>query len=526
MDRGSTTFACTGAAALASGVAVLCVLAGCAAFRPEGSGGWSAERREAELIRARALSDGVAGASNKGPAGDPASIQTEIATAEPLPRTLDLTSALDLASRHNRSMKIAGASVDAAAGGVAVARSALLPSTQIRGGYIWYSDEQTNTVEFEGEDPGFIPTVTVREQDFATVSAAMRLALDFSGELRHGLQAAQAGYRAEQARAWATRLEEETSVLAAYFGLLEAERLRQVAVHTVRLHEQQLRDATSKFDQGRLTRNEVLVVDVALAGTRQIVLQLENAIQNARRRLNRATGLPVAAPTDARDVSGRPDLPDVETAVASAREANPLVASMLEEVQAADERLTAARRSRFPRVSGTAGYEATTAQVLDPNNYASVGVNVDFDVYSFAREGEIARLGAASRQSRLMLDRSVREIEILVRDSHDRVRERIAAIDAATVAVGQADENLRIRQVQFGEGRATSEDLLDAAELAARQRGQLASALYQAHTRRAELQQLMGAPLGDLAVVRSPPGAVQVSEPPLPVPAATGEPIR
>jgi outer membrane protein TolC len=517
MNRGTTRLAGGRAIALASVVAVGSLVAGCAALGPSGKGGWNEDRREAELARARALSEA------------PVAHQTDPATT---PRTLDLPTALDLASRHNRAIKGAEASVEAAAGGVAVARSALLPTSHVRGGYSWYTDEQTNSVEVPPDFP-IDPVVVVREQDFATVSAAVRLALDFSGELRHGLYAAQAGYRAEEARAWATRLEEEASVLAAYFGLLEAERLREVVVHTVRLHEQQLRDATNKLDQGRLTRNEVLVVDVALATTRQLVLQFENAIHAARRRLNRTTGLPVGAPTEARDVAGRPDLPDVESALAAAREANPLVASMLEEVRAADERLTAAKRSRFPRVSAAAGYDATTAKVLDPNNYGSVGVNVDFDVYSFGHEGEIARLDAASRRSRLLLDQSVREVELLVRDSHDRVRERLAAIDAATVAVGQADENLRIRQVQFGEGRATSEDLLDAAELAARQRGQLASALYQAHTRRAELQQLMGAPLADLGVVRAPTsGARSVPPPgtrgvpPAPPAVPSGEPIR
>ena len=48
-------------------------------------------------------------------------------------------------------------------------------------------------------------------------------------------------------------------------------------------------------------------------------------------------------------------------------------------------------------------------------------------------------------------------------------------------------------------GRATSEDVLAAQALLERQRATLATALYQAHTRRAELQQLMGLPLAALA---------------------------
>jgi outer membrane protein TolC len=60
--------------------------------------------------------------------------------------------------------------------------------------------------------------------------------------------------------------------------------------------------------------------------------------------------------------------------------------------------------------------------------------------------------------------------------------------------VSQADENLRIRQQQFDAGRAQSEDVLDAEAILSSQRATLATALYQAQTRRAEVQQLTGAP--------------------------------
>ncbi|HJQ84591.1 MAG TPA: TolC family protein, partial [Candidatus Binatia bacterium] len=57
------------------------------------------------------------------------------------------------------------------------------------------------------------------------------------------------------------------------------------------------------------------------------------------------------------------------------------------------------------------------------------------------------------------------------------------------------EENLRIRREQFAAGRATSDDVLDATVLVASERATLAGALYQAHARRAELQQLIGLPL-------------------------------
>ena len=89
-----------------------------------------------------------------------------------------------------------------------------------------------------------------------------------------------------------------------------------------------------------------------------------------------------------------------------------------------------------------------------------------------------------------------------MRSTQRAAQERLSALDTARAAVDQAEENLRIRQQQFDAGRATSEDVLDADALLARQRATLATALYEAHTRRAELQQLMGEPLKDLVSAR------------------------
>jgi outer membrane protein TolC len=85
-----------------------------------------------------------------------------------------------------------------------------------------------------------------------------------------------------------------------------------------------------------------------------------------------------------------------------------------------------------------------------------------------------------------------------VRHAQRGVIERLSAFDSATSAVGQAEENLRIRRQQFDAGRATSEDVLDAQALLTRQRAVAVTALYEAHSRRARLQQLMGAPMEEL----------------------------
>ena len=114
------------------------------------------------------------------------------------------------------------------------------------------------------------------------------------------------------------------------------------------------------------------------------------------------------------------------------------------------------------------------------------------------REAQIAGARAAAEQNRIALERQLREVEAAVRATQRAAEERLAAEATALAAVGQAEENLRIRQQQFDAGRATSEDVLDAEALLAGQRATLATALYQAHSRRAELQRLIGLPLDDV----------------------------
>ena len=143
--------------------------------------------------------------------------------------------------------------------------------------------------------------------------------------------------------------------------------------------------------------------------------------------------------------------------------------------------------------------DQSTTDVIDPTTLGTgfVGFewNLDTDTRLAAR---VAEARAATEQNRIRVERELRELEHALRATYGAAAERLAALSSAESAVGQAEENLRIRRQQFDVGRATSDDVLDAERLLALQRATLATARYQAHTRRAELQALMGQPVTDL----------------------------
>lgn len=460
--------------------------------RPEGGGGWSAQRRQNEMGRLAAAAE-----VPWQPASDNAS-----ATASPIEpgAPLALAAALELAATRNRRIAEAHEQVEEARWRVYEARGRFFPTTTASGRYAWYTDERITDVELP---PGTLPEppiVAVQEQDFGTLNATVTLPIDLTGEIRHALLAAQAGYRGEAARAWAVRLEQEVAVTRAYFGLLEAERLREVTLQTRAANETQLGNAQKRFDEGRLTKNELLVVEVAVSDNAQELLQRELAIAQWRWALNQRVGLPVDFPTRLVDVSEPPAVPAPEQALAIALESNPLLIALIEEQQRLEATTTSLERGWLPRFEVGGSWDASSSSLVQPQDYGAAFAGFRWDLGTDTqRLARIAQARHAAQRNQIALERELREIEEGVRASQRGAEERLAALETARLALGQAEENLRIRRQQFDVGRATSEDVLDAQALLEQQRATLASALYQAHTRRAELQQWMGRPLSELA---------------------------
>ncbi len=498
--------------------------------RPEGDGGWSLERRRGE-VEQLATSAGVDLGSGKesaasSPAPGPATPSSgekpdaaakarpdratdgsenalQLATTK-LTQPLDLPSALTLAGRGNRRIAEAKHGLDAAGERVMDVRGRLLPGTNVSSRYTWYTDAQTTKVDLPPNlfPPGTpIPVVTVRDAQNGTVNALVGLPIDLTGELWHSLAAAQAGYRGEQARVWAVTLEQELEVVRAYFELLEAIRLREVAVDTVGVYRKQLGIAQDRYDNGRLTKNDLLTFEVARRNAEQRVFASDVRIERARLALNDAIGVEVNRATSPVDVRVRPNVPPADEALRLTYEHNPLLLSLLEEQQRLDETLVSLERSRFPRFGGGGAVDYQTSDLLQPPQIGSGFVGLTWDLGTdLRRESQISAARIETERNRLATERQMRELEAAVRTTRLSAEERIVAYDTAQTAVSQADENLRIRQQQFDVGRAQSDDVLIAENLLTSQRATLASALYQAHIRRAELQRLMGLPIADLGV--------------------------
>src|SRR5262249_24172787 len=224
--------------------------------------------------------------------------------------------------------------------------------------------------------PGGVRQGTVREAQCGVLNAARAVPGDLTGELYHHLSAAQASYRSERARSWAATLLQQLDVIRTYYRLLESRRLAEVTRKTLTLQRAQLTNAESRFTAGRLTKNEVLVVQVAVRNSEQALLQRALDVAGACWALNGVVGRPVDVRCTLVDVTSPPTLPDTETALRTAYADNPALLALVEEQQRLEDAETAIARGWLPRFGAGLTADFSSAQIIQPQTVSAASLRV------------------------------------------------------------------------------------------------------------------------------------------------------
>jgi outer membrane protein len=271
------------------------------------------------------------------------------------------------------------------------------------------------------------------------------------------------------------------AVKSAYWGLARARELEAAVGETVRQVQEHLKDVRAFFDQGLLTRNEVLRTELQLSNAELMAIDARDAVEIARTSLVSLIGLPVGTDveltTSAESRTSRaPDAvaSDEDTAAAkslleTALTGRPELRSAEFRIKAFEAGLKAAKSGLYPQVSlaGNYYYLRPNPRILPAldkfKGTWDVGIAVSFDLWNWGQtksqaEQAKAQLAQARDARKLLEDQAVLDV-IQSRLSLARAREKIGV---AAAAVGQAEENLRMVRERFRQGVALNADVLDA----------------------------------------------------------------
>lgn len=356
--------------------------------------------------------------------------------------------------------------------------------------------------------PGFEP-IAMSPRDITTVTAKMIVPIYTFGKNEAAYR--QALRSAEAAKFDAVRARQNVVAAASqgYFRVLEAFEFRKVAEKSLEQIKAHLRVAQNFFEQGLVTRNDVLAAKVRLLGMEQQLLRAQSNVQIASANLNRILGLPISHMVE---LSGEfapveLDLTE-EDYTRTALAFRPELGSLGRQRKAAEAALSGAKAARYPSINFAGGWNWTSNKLQKNKDNWTTDLMAEWNIFT----GLAATAGIRSCKHAIeQLDEARRElidgIALEVKTAYLNLLQSRKAIEVAKETVKQAQENLHIFQERYAHGLVSSTDVLDAEAQLARARADLARALYQNNAALVNIENAMGRKVEDvrrMMRVRSP----------------------
>lgn len=370
-------------------------------------------------------------------------------------RTVTLTEALAMATHASPALASGKAAVSSARASRLTVTGEYLPSLGIAS-----SVGRGTTVQgANGVTNGMPVASSVRPlDDFYGSGISASIPVFTGGRRGADRRSADARQTAADAGLVATEYDVRLATKEAYFNVLRANDLVDVASAQVAEAERAMRDAESRLRAGTTTRSDVLRARVALAAARDALATAGSARSTSQFDLARVIGSdsPVGAAPVADDTIPLPGSRD--SLVSSAVTGAPLARAAAANARSADAAIGAAEAQYLPTVLASGGYGWLEQRSVNPRPVGgwTVQMGISYPLFNgFQREAAVSRAKAdaeAARSARLDTERGVRADAVRAYNDATVAAQRIGF---ARDAVAAAHEDLRVQELRYRAGAST-----------------------------------------------------------------------
>ncbi len=380
--------------------------------------------------------------------------------AQPGPNLNDL---LHAARQHALPVQTQRASIAVAEANQKVTRGALWPSVAASAGYTRNQYDVTVTIP-RGIEAPLEATIQPIDQFAATVQVNVPL---FDLTTRRQANAAAQQTKASRIALASVARSAERDTIAAYYGWLGGEALRDAATASLKAANETLDVAQQRLVAGLATELDLAKARASVARSNRALSEAALIINNATRRLRSLTG---------REING--DAPTL-AAMATTATANPSAsmanlptllnqASTVPELQTAransdaeQANVAANRASYLPKVEAFARESLTNAAGFANSAQWAVGVSLSwrFDGVAIAKV-QAAQANASAARVREHV--ALQEAEDRINDAYQLAVDNQAAVVAAQAESEAATLTATVTQNSASQGAATMVQVLDA----------------------------------------------------------------
>ncbi len=399
-------------------------------------------------------------------------------------QTLTLAECLDRASQHNRELQLAHFNVDLARDDVSLARSTYLPRLDLEAGYTRQNEPQA--LRFGGTE------VPIQEDGYRFANASVTQPIYTFGRLGANYDRAQTLVSLADHEYQATRQTVFLQIVAAYYGVLEAEQLLSTASAEAAQMSDHLRVAKDFLAAGVTTEDDLLQAEVQLASSKHQQLSADNALANRWLVLNRLT---------CREADFRAELQildDPGQALSSdglqtALRDRPEIRAALERIRIADLTRTEAKAGYAPELFARLAADYVENNKAAENTILSATIGFRINLFDgLATSARNRKALTARAQAQAALTRLQDDIALEYRTASNDKTVALQRIDTTAAAIEQAVENLRITRERYQALVGTATEVVDAQTLLTRTKNDRSRALFDYHVAAARVEKAAG----------------------------------
>lgn len=411
--------------------------------------------------------------------------------------TLTLEKSVRIALTQNPYHLATEERVDAAYSRLREAASGFLPSLNAQGQHTL--DEKSMELEFPsfipGEPPQRVEIDFTRDYQF---SMSLSFPLFTGGRLTSGFK--QAKYNLESTKE-AVRQSKHLTVFntkRAFYGRLLAKEFVSVAEEAVRVAEENLENVKNMYEVGMASKMDLLRSEVRLTNMQPEVIAVKNNLRISELNLKTMLGMDLSQSVEIEGaLSYEPLEPDLEECITTALAQRPEVRQFGFQRKMAGESLKLSRAGYLPTlaVSGNYSFWADKLNFRKDtwSSFYVVNLVLNIPIFNgFKESAQISQSKAMIREIELNQKALQDAVEFEVRQAVLMLKEAKETLLSQEKNTEQAKESLRITQLNYSEGMATTLDVISAEAAYSQAQVNYSQALYNYVVAVAELDRAMG----------------------------------
>lgn len=417
------------------------------------------------------------------------------------PLVLTLEKSVELALSKNPYQQAAQERLKAAQSIVREAAAQFFPSLNAQGMHTL--DEKVMELEFPSLIPGQPPRRV--EIDFTRdyqFSLSLNLPLFTSGRLTSNFKQAQYNLKATEESIRQTKQETIFNTKRAFYGYLLAKEFVQVAEEAVEVAEKHYQKVKALYEVGLASKFDLLRSEVQLANLKPQLIRARNNLKIAELSLKTVLGLDLKTPIRIKgELKYQPFAINEEECFRLALQHRPELRQLNFQKQRTAEMVKLARASGLPTVAvaGNFNYWADRFNFKKNtwSNYYSVNLVVTIPLFNgLATSARVAQSKAMLRELEKTREGLINMIKFEVSQALLRLKEAEESLLSQEKNVEQARESLRIAELNYEEGLATTLDVSSAQAALSQAKTNYSQALYDYVMAQAALEKAMGGSLG------------------------------